>query len=171
MSFVIADYIHQLTLFIDTWTGIKGSTGYILIFLVAWTTHRLFFSSPSPPVNMAETHQQKERDSDPPRNFTAKQLAYFDGSEDEKSRESKPVYLSVNGTVFDVSDGRNFYGPEGTYGILCLMEVKEIIVLVVGGGVEDYEKTIHINSFFPMVNSQDPTKPLLERNVAWLWPK
>jgi membrane-associated progesterone receptor component len=117
MAIIIADYVHQLTLFIDTQTGVRGSTGYILILLVLWTTHHIFFSNPSPRVNMSETQEGKEQDPDPPRNFTAKQLAYFDGTKDEKSGESKPVYLSVNGTVFDVSDGRNFYGPEGTYKI------------------------------------------------------
>jgi len=59
--------------------------------------------------------EKEEEEKEPPRNFTSKQLAYFDGTKDEKTGEDKPVYLSVNGTVFDVSDGRNFYGPEGPY--------------------------------------------------------
>lgn len=58
---------------------------------------------------------EEEKEVDPPRNFTSKQLAYFDGTKDEKSGEDKPVYLSVSGTVFDVSEGRNFYGPDGPY--------------------------------------------------------
>jgi predicted heme/steroid binding protein len=114
MSYIISDYIHQVALFIDSRTGVKGCTGYILIFLVLWISH-CFFSGPSPRLNMDEQEQRKEQDPDPPRNFTARQLAYFDGTKDEKSGESKPVYLSVNGTVFDVTDGRNFYGPEGMY--------------------------------------------------------
>lgn len=59
----------------------------------------------------------QEEEKEPPRNFTVEQLSYFDGTKDEKSKtgEDKPVYLSVNGTVFDVSDGRNFYGPDGPY--------------------------------------------------------
>ena len=51
-----------------------------------------------------------------PRNFTMKQLSFFDGKKDEKSGEDKPVYLSVNGVVFDVTDGKDFYGPDGPYG-------------------------------------------------------
>ena len=52
---------------------------------------------------------------DPPRNFTVDQLRFFDGKVDEKTGENKPVYFAVNGTVFDVSDGRDFYGPGGPY--------------------------------------------------------
>ena len=59
--------------------------------------------------------EQKEEEKEPPRNFTAKQLAHFDGKKDGTSDEDKPVYLSLEGTVFDVSDGRNFYGPGGPY--------------------------------------------------------
>ena len=59
--------------------------------------------------------EEGKEEPDPPRNFTTKQLAHFDGKKDEKLDEIKPVYLSVNGIVFDVSEGRNFYGPDGPY--------------------------------------------------------
>lgn len=59
--------------------------------------------------------EEEEDEPDPPRNFTAEQLRYFDGTKDEKTGDDKPVYLSVNGQVFDVSDGRDFYGPDGPY--------------------------------------------------------
>jgi membrane-associated progesterone receptor component len=39
------------------------------------------------------------------RTFTPKTLLEFNGEND------KPVYLAVRGRVFDVSPGRNFYGP------------------------------------------------------------
>jgi membrane-associated progesterone receptor component len=54
---------------------------------------------------------------DPPRNFTTTQLRHFDGTvgESKFDTEPKPVYLSVNGMVFDVSNGRDFYGPGGPY--------------------------------------------------------
>ncbi|KAE8146545.1 cytochrome b5-like heme/steroid binding domain-containing protein [Aspergillus avenaceus] len=43
------------------------------------------------------------------RTFTPTTLLPFNGTED------KPVYLAVRGRVFDVSPGRNFYGPGGPY--------------------------------------------------------
>jgi membrane-associated progesterone receptor component len=63
---------------------------------------------------------EEEEEPDPPRNFTLKQLAFFDGQKDAKSlvtddNDFKPVYLSLNTTVFDCTDGRNFYGPGGPY--------------------------------------------------------
>ena len=57
---------------------------------------------------------EEEEQPDPPRNFTPSQLREFDGKPD-KDGEPKPVYLALNGTVFDVSQGRNFYGPDGPY--------------------------------------------------------
>jgi len=60
---------------------------------------------------MSKDVDEEEEEPEPPRNFTAKQLRHFDGTKDEKTDEDKPVYLSVAGTVFDVSKGRDFYGP------------------------------------------------------------
>lgn len=57
----------------------------------------------------------EEETQDPLRNFTTKQLRHFDGKINDKTDEPKPVYLSVAGTIFDVSKGRDFYGPGGPY--------------------------------------------------------
>jgi len=42
--------------------------------------------------------------------FSQKDLAMYDGSDD-----SKPVYLAVLGSVYDVSSGRRHYGADGSY--------------------------------------------------------
>lgn len=54
------------------------------------------------------------------------QLAHFNGQLDDtipkKSKrqpEPKPVYVSLKGMVFDVSEGRQFYGPGGPYEMLA----------------------------------------------------
>ncbi len=43
------------------------------------------------------------------RTYTPRTLLPFDG------RDGRPVFLAVRGRVFDVSAGRNFYGPGGPY--------------------------------------------------------
>lgn len=43
--------------------------------------------------------------------MTLEELKEFDGSDPEK-----PLYLAVMGKVFDVSAGRSYYGPGGSYG-------------------------------------------------------
>ena len=46
-----------------------------------------------------------------PHRFTKEELKKYDGSD-----SSLPLLLSILGKVYDVSAGRDFYGPEGGYG-------------------------------------------------------
>jgi len=102
--------LNDISLWIDNLTGFRGSSGYILILLLVLIGYKVMNSSNEP--TKVEEEEEEEKEIDPPRNFTQKQLIYFDGKKDEKTKEEKPVYLSVNGIVFDVSDGRTFYGPD-----------------------------------------------------------
>ncbi|WFD34486.1 Dihydrodipicolinate synthase [Malassezia cuniculi] len=45
--------------------------------------------------------------------YTPRTLAVFDGTGKEASDR---ILLAINGKVFDVTSGRNFYGPDGPYG-------------------------------------------------------
>ena len=42
--------------------------------------------------------------------LTTEELSAYNGEDPEK-----PVYLAINGTVYDVSNGRHIYGPGGSY--------------------------------------------------------
>jgi hypothetical protein len=42
--------------------------------------------------------------------MTPEELAAYDGSDPEK-----PLYLAINHTIYDVSNGRHIYGPGGSY--------------------------------------------------------
>jgi len=46
-------------------------------------------------------------------NLSDSELAKFDGS-----IEGTPIYIAINGTVFDVSKRREIYGPDGSYSYL-----------------------------------------------------
>lgn len=48
------------------------------------------------------------------RTYTPKTLIEFNGQDD------RPVFLAVRGRVFDVTPGRNFYGPVGGFWTLIL---------------------------------------------------
>ncbi|KAF4550665.1 Cytochrome P450-like protein 89 [Elsinoe fawcettii] len=43
--------------------------------------------------------------------LTDAELAAYDGTD-----PNKPIYLALNGTIYDVTAGRNYYGPGGMYG-------------------------------------------------------
>ncbi|KAN0109759.1 Cytochrome b5-like heme/steroid binding domain containing protein [Russula decolorans] len=63
------------------------------------------------------TMMQPERtDLDPPKDdpFTQEQLKAYGGSD-----ASKPIYVAIKGTVFDVSRKRETYGPGGSYAVLA----------------------------------------------------
>ncbi|OAA57574.1 membrane-associated progesterone receptor [Niveomyces insectorum RCEF 264] len=45
-----------------------------------------------------------------PRYMTLDELAQYDGTDADK-----PIYLSINGSIYDVTAGRRIYGPGGSY--------------------------------------------------------
>ncbi|KAL9181617.1 hypothetical protein ACHAXT_010422 [Thalassiosira profunda] len=100
----------------DAMTGVEGSSGYVV--LLVCTLLGYVWINGGFQANGSSKHveeEEEEEELEPPRNFTTKQLRFFDGKMNEKTEEQKPVYLSVGGTVFDVSKGRDFYGPGGPY--------------------------------------------------------
>lgn len=48
--------------------------------------------------------------------YTPRTLALYDGTTPEQDGKEPRILLAINGNVFDVSKGRNFYGPKGAYG-------------------------------------------------------
>jgi len=106
----------------DGITGVEGSSGYLALIIVTavgwlWINDSLPFQANGASKQIEE--EEEEEVPDPPRNFTITQLRHFDGTVDQRTDEKKPVYLSVNGTVFDVSNGRDFYGPGGPYEVFA----------------------------------------------------
>jgi membrane-associated progesterone receptor component len=48
------------------------------------------------------------------RDMTMEELAEGDGKD-----PAKPIYIAIRGIVYDVSTGRQFYGPDGGCGAAC----------------------------------------------------
>ncbi|GMJ11125.1 membrane-associated progesterone binding protein 2 [Hibiscus trionum] len=46
--------------------------------------------------------------------LTPQQLLQFNGSD-----PSKPIYVAINGRIYDVTSGKSFYGPGGAYAMFA----------------------------------------------------
>ncbi|ETS88160.1 hypothetical protein PFICI_01988 [Pestalotiopsis fici W106-1] len=83
-------------------TGIVTPLNLILAAITLYTTYLLY--KPTPPATLPR---------EPPatvfKTFTPHTLLPNNGT------NGAPVYLAVRGRVFDVTAGRNFYGPGGPY--------------------------------------------------------
>jgi len=68
-------------------------------------------SGPPDALFSAGSEASPEQAGSEGKDLTDAQLKEYDGSDPDK-----PLYLAINGTIYDVSIGRNFYGPGGHYG-------------------------------------------------------
>ncbi|KAJ3041679.1 hypothetical protein HK097_002205 [Rhizophlyctis rosea] len=96
MDFTPATLIRNLTENPVNWV-----LGGVALYMLYSLSSKSSMSSLPPPVH-PEVIELRE--------FTPKELAHYDGKED------KPIFIGVNGRVYDVSRGRGFYGPGSMYG-------------------------------------------------------
>ncbi|KAK7403155.1 Dihydrodipicolinate synthase [Neonectria punicea] len=75
---------------------------FILLSAVLYTCYALLRPAPPPVL-------PRDAPATVFRTYTPRTLLPFSGKDDT------PVYLAVRGRIFDVSRGRNFYGPGGPY--------------------------------------------------------
>ncbi|KAF5392711.1 hypothetical protein D9757_000837 [Collybiopsis confluens] len=104
----------------------KLITGLLVLVPVIYILTRSYFS-PSPASSVSSTSNPTEQkpksimqpartDLPPPKDdpFTLDELKQFDGTQ-----VGKPIYVSIKGTVFDVSHKGDVYGPGKSYNIFA----------------------------------------------------
>ncbi|KAJ8309127.1 hypothetical protein KUTeg_014001 [Tegillarca granosa] len=67
---------------------------------------------------------EPDADGKPRKIFTAEELKEYDGS-----KPNKPIYMGVRGVVFDVTKGKDFYGPGAAYSALAGKDASRAIAL------------------------------------------
>ena len=65
----------------------------------------LFGKKPEPPAPLPKAEE---------RDYSVSELAQYDGSD-----PAKPLLIGIRGWVYDVTAGRDFYGPGGPYGMFA----------------------------------------------------
>jgi predicted heme/steroid binding protein len=76
--------------------------------VATWLVRFCFLPTPTTPPKA--TSLTKGKNQKGPIYLTDAELSAYDGRD-----ASKPVYIALNGTIYDVSAGRNVYGPGGSY--------------------------------------------------------
>lgn len=59
--------------------------------------------------------------------YSLEELAKYDGTDPQK-----PIYIGMNGLVYDVTAGRNYYEPNGSYHFLAGKDSSEQLNLIGG---------------------------------------
>ncbi|KAF9432098.1 hypothetical protein BGZ76_011266 [Entomortierella beljakovae] len=89
-------------------TAFSNPINWVLAGVLGYISYNYFAGSAAP------APQAPPRPKFPPlvfREYTPKELSEFDGRTDDTR-----ILMAIQGKVFDVTRGRNFYGPDGPYG-------------------------------------------------------
>lgn len=76
-----------------------------------------------PQALTVEYWKQVIKGPDPPIFLTPDELLRYDGTDAEL-----PVYIGLNGTIYDVSKGRHIYGPGGSYSVFAGVDASRAFV-------------------------------------------
>ncbi|CAL5185622.1 unnamed protein product [Lathyrus oleraceus] len=121
---------------ISFYTGLSPTAFFTIAFLtfLVYRTVSAMFVSPQdfnkPPVVSARSGSlfevaEPRREPVQVGEITETELRLYNGSD-----KSKPILISVKGQIYDVSEGRNFYGPGGSYTMFAGKECSRALALL-----------------------------------------
>ncbi|CAI8595128.1 unnamed protein product [Vicia faba] len=121
---------------ISFYTGLSPTAFFTIAFLtfLVYRTVTSMFVSPQdfnkPPVVSARSGSlfevaEPRREAVEVGEMTETELRLYNGSD-----KSKPILISVKGQIYDVSEGRNFYGPGGSYTMFAGKECSRALALL-----------------------------------------
>ncbi|KAI5443559.1 probable steroid-binding protein 3 [Lathyrus oleraceus] len=121
---------------ISFYTGLSPTAFFTIAFLtfLVYRTVSAMFVSPQdfnkPPVVSARSGSlfevaEPRREPVQVGEITEAELRLYNGSD-----KSKPILISVKGQIYDVSEGRNFYGPGGSYTMFAGKECSRALALL-----------------------------------------
>lgn len=116
----------MLESFFETLEALRHDKTAAAIFVatVVVTVTFFYWLTKDPPLPKGPGGKDAGEEPEPPRNFTAAQLREFTGQE-----KDQPIYVALQGEVYDVSSARDFYGPEGVYGAFAGHDVTRAFAL------------------------------------------
>ncbi|XP_058727362.1 probable steroid-binding protein 3 isoform X2 [Vicia villosa] len=130
------EFYTTITNQISFYTGLSPTAFFTISFLTffVYRTVTSMFVSPQdfnkPPVVSARSGSlfevaEPRREPVQVGEITETELRLYNGSD-----KSQPILISVRGQIYDVSDGRNFYGPGGSYTMFAGRECSRALALL-----------------------------------------
>ncbi|KAK1260365.1 Membrane steroid-binding protein 2 [Acorus gramineus] len=118
MAVEVGDLWATLKESIVSYTGLSPATFFSVLALAVafYYTLSAFFSPPPPPRRSREDFEEAQPLPPPVQlgEITEEELTVYDGTDPKK-----PLLMAIKGQIYDVSQGRMFYGPGGPYALFA----------------------------------------------------
>lgn len=126
----------------SSWLEI-GAMG-ILLGVIGWLLKELFFPGAVAQPPVASIASRKRTPAEP-RDFSPEELRKMNGT------NGNPVYVAVQGVVYDVSSRASFYGPGGPYHIFAGRDAARALAL---GSLEEKD----VEAPYPKLDDLQPSE-------------
>ncbi|EGD76357.1 hypothetical protein PTSG_11680 [Salpingoeca rosetta] len=100
----------------SSWLEHISATNVALSVVIGYLVYKVFGFDKRAEQRKEQDRKKREEALGHDRVFTLKELRAYDGTKPSKEHGGeKPIYIAVDGVVFDMTSGADFYGPGGPY--------------------------------------------------------